>query len=112
MNDDKDHEFLKRVRAELDRGADALDELTVARLRAARRRALDARPRARAWFVAGGVTAGLVTAALLAVLLAPPAGGPPGTAGLEQIELLADADVDLYNDLEFYRWLAEHPDAG
>lgn len=111
MNEDKDTGFLKRVRAELDRGTDALDELTVARLRAARRRALDARPRARIWLAAGGVTAAVVTAALLAVLLAPPTGGPPGATGLEQIELLADADVDLYNDLEFYRWLAEHPDA-
>lgn len=112
MNEDKDTEFLKRVRAELDRGADTLDELTVARLRAARRRALDARPPRRAWLVAGGVTAAVATAALLAMLLASPAGGPPGTTGLEQIELLADADVDLYNDLDFYRWLAEHPDAG
>jgi len=112
MSEDRNSEFLKRVRAELERGSDALDELTVARLRAARRRALDARPRTRAWFVAGGVTAAVVTAALLAMLLAPPAGGPPAAMGLEQIELLADSDVDLYNDLDFYRWLADHPDAG
>jgi hypothetical protein len=112
MNHDSDPEFLKRVRAELERSATALDELTVARLRAARRRALEAGARGRAWFVAGGVAAGVVVATVLAMLLSPPAGGPPVTAGLEQLEMLADADLDLYNDLEFYRWLAEHPDAG
>jgi ferric-dicitrate binding protein FerR (iron transport regulator) len=111
MNDERDKEFLNRIRTELERSSDALDELTVARLRAARRQALDASPHRRRWFLAGGIAAATALSGAIAVLVITPA-TVPLTTGLEQIELLADADPDLYKELEFYRWLAEHQHAG
>ena len=114
MNDDQEKEarFVAALKRELDRGTETLDGMTVVRLRAARLRALDARPRPRAWFLAGGLAGTGLAAALAAVLLLTPAMAPP-LSGLEQFDLLSENDnLDLYEDLEFYRWLAARTDAG
>jgi hypothetical protein len=110
MNDEQENRLLRAVRDELDRGAASLDDLALARLRAARRRALDARPR-RTWLVAGGIAAGALAAGLAAILMLTPTPAPP-VPGLEQMDLLSAADLDLYKDLEFYHWLADDNDAG
>lgn len=109
-NDPDSEEFLKRIRAELDRSTNELDEFTVARLRAARKQALATKPRGYGWLVAGGIATTAVTAGLVATLVLTPAA--PSATGLEQLELLADAEFDVANDLEFYRWLAEQQRAG
>lgn len=104
MNPEQENSFVQSVRRELDRDAEPLDTLTVARLRAARLRALDARPRRLDRRVAGW-SAAAVTIALTAVLLFhSPSLTPPR---LEQIEWLAEADLDLVPELEFYQWLAD-----
>lgn len=112
MSNDPDRELLERVRVELDRSARELDEFTVARLRAARKQALAAGPRGRWWLAIAGVATAAVTAGLVAILLVTPAAAPPPANGLDQLELLADAEFDVANDLEFYRWLAEQRRAG
>jgi hypothetical protein len=111
MSDNREAEFLKHVRTELDRGARQLDELTVARLGAARRQALAAGSHRVRWLAAGGIAATAVTAGLVALLLLTPAASPPAN-GLEQLDLLVDAELDVYDNLEFYRWLAEQQRAG
>lgn len=111
MTDDKESGFIGAAKAALDLHAQELDELTIARLRAARHKALAARPRHRTWLAAGGLAAATLSAALAAFLLFAPAAAPPIT-GLEQLELLSESDsLELYRDLEFYRWLAERADA-
>lgn len=113
MNDDQKNEarFVAALKRELDRGTETLDEMTLVRLRAARLRALDARPRPRAWLLVGGLAGTGLAAALVAVLLMTPA-APPIT-GLEQFDMLSENDsIDLYDNLEFYRWLAARTDAG
>jgi len=111
MTDDKESRFIAAARAELERSAQQLDELTSARLRAARRTALEARPRRVTWLAAGGLATAALTATLVAFLLFTPAAAPP-ISGLEQFDLLSENDsLELYRDLEFYRWLAEHADA-
>jgi hypothetical protein len=104
MNTEPEKEFIERARATLDSSTQALDEITVARLRAARKRALDVRPqrfsRRTAGWIAAGVTAGL--AAFL--LVHSPALTPPR---LEQIEWVAEAEIDLAQEPEFYLWLAD-----
>jgi len=110
MSDEPETRLLRAVRAELDRSTADLDELTLARLRAARLRALAAHPR-RGWLWAGGLAAGALAAGLAAFLLLAPPAAPPAP-GLEQIDLLSAADLDLYKDLEFYHWLADDRDAG
>jgi len=111
MTDDKESRFIAAVKAELDRDTQQLDELTIARLRAARRKALEARPRRLTWLAVGGLATAALTATLVAFLLFTPAVAPP-VSGLEQFDLLSENDgLELYRDLEFYRWLAEHADA-
>ncbi len=112
MTDDKESRFIAAAKAELEHGAQQLDALTLASLRAARRKALAARPRRLAsWLAAGGLATAALTATLVAFLLFAPAAAPPAT-GLEQFDLLSENDgLELYRDLEFYRWLAEHADA-
>ena len=105
MNAEPEKEFVERARATLDHSTQALDEITVARLRAARKRALDVRPqrfsRRTAGWIAAGVTAGL--AAFL--LFHSPALSPPPR--LEQIEWVAEAELELAQEPEFYLWLAD-----
>ena len=111
MTEPKDDDFLQRVRSALDQSARELDELTVARLRAVRHQALEAPPRRRTGLWITGLTAGAIAAGLVALLVIAPVAAPPAT-GLESLDLLVEAEIDLYDDLEFYRWLAESGHAG
>ncbi len=112
-----DDELVTRVRQALERASRELDPATAGRLRAARRTALAAaRGRgspawsSRAW-LAAGVAAGVTAAVALAVLLQRGPAPDPGTAHLaavEDLELITQGEgLDLYEDLEFYQWLAE-----
>lgn len=103
-----------RARAQLDRDADALDEATRLRLRAARLRsldALDARPsfaiRRRVAVASAGVGALALAFAAARWARAPAADLAFGDA-LDDVEILAGADdLELYDDLDFYRWLED-----
>src|SRR5690606_37779717 len=94
-----------------------LDVLTVARLRAARRRALAMQPGRRrpGLCVAGGlVVAGLAFAVAGVVWLQTPSELPlpaPVEASGADLDLLVSESPDFYSDLEFYRWLASQTDA-
>ena len=110
MTDDRESRFIAAAKAELERSAQQLDEQASARLRAARWRALEARPRRVAWLAAGGLATAALTATVVAFLLFTPAAPP--VAGFEQFDLLSENDsLELYRELEFYRWLAENTDA-
>ena len=96
-----------------------IDELTSARLRAARKRALDAtesRPRF-AWLAGGGLVAASLALALAGLVwLQLPSEGP---AARTSDTVVADLDLlttqenpEFYVELEFYDWLASQPDAG
>lgn len=109
--------FLAQCRAVFDRGVQDLDAATLSRLTRARQRALSrldrpARRYRRGWLPAAAAT---LIAILAAVLLwsrpQPPA--PPVAANVEDMEiLLADEELELYSELEFYAWLEENPHAG
>ncbi len=110
-----EQQLAERLGRQLRDSEDGIDELTTARLRAARRQALDAlgkhpyRYRV-AWSLGGFATASV---ALLAVMLwsgAPELPVPALTA--DDWELLAEGDLQLIEDLEFYDWLPEEDAAG
>ncbi len=117
MNEpEPDHPLAARARAQLDHDAAALDETTRVRLRAARLRALAALEgpaSARRGFGAPrGLVATAAGAAVLALVVAswPQREGTEGALAVEldDVELLASADdLELYDDLDFYRWLAD-----
>jgi hypothetical protein len=109
---DPESRIVERARQALDARARDLDEITSARLRAARLRALDARFASR-WRLNWLAVTGLATAALAVVLvtghlwLRPPAAPSLTVAGLEDLELLSTREhPEFYGDLEFYDWLA------
>ena len=106
MSSDNDKEFVARVRQQLDRHAEQLDEATMTRLRAARRQALVPSTRgAFRWLPVSGVAA--AAAALLAVLVWQQRPGDlPGVQ--EDWDILASGEeLELIEELEFYDWLEQ-----
>jgi hypothetical protein len=95
----------------LDESADDLDAATVSRLNRARHAALAASRTRRAPVWAWPALCAAVASAALAVLVWPVAQAPlettpPGVIVAGDLELLAaDAELALYEDLEFYAWL-------
>lgn len=104
-----DHEFLTEVRRQLDASAEALDPATRRALARARARALSARE-ASGLRWRGPVAAAFAAAGALLLVLwlraTPPDDAAPIAAGAPA------GDPELIEELEFYTWLAEQPDAG
>ena len=93
-----------------------LDELTAAKLRAARLRALETRPRhGLLWRLTGGFAAAGLALGLAAVMWfqAPSDTAAPraSEAAVADLDLLTTESPDFYSELEFYRWLAGDSDA-
>ncbi len=109
--------FIAKLRTVLDRSVDALDASTRARLQAARRKALAHADVPRGftprWFVPVGAVAALAVVAALGLWWMPTAAPPPMAASVEEAELLYATDnLELYQNLEFYRWLAAKERSG
>jgi len=109
-NPDKEKQFIDNVKKALDFDAENLDAGTQAKLTRMRHRALDAGERKsfdiRQWFTLP--TLGWATACMLVLGLTffvnPNGALPP----LEDIDLLvAEDNLEFYDGLEFYAWLAE-----
>ena len=112
MNDqEKEKQFVANVKKALDLDVQNLDAGTQSTLTRARHRALDAGERRgfdiRQWFtlpVAGWATACLIVLGL-SIYMTPANGTLPP---LEDIDLLvAEDNLEFYDGLEFYAWLAE-----
>jgi hypothetical protein len=110
-------EATRRLLRESERGC---DEFTVARLRAARLRALDAK-RPRFLLPSGKTMSGFATAGVVAALagvlwfntpsdLPIPRGSETAVADIEM--LATKESPEFYTDMEFYNWLASETDAG
>ncbi|MEJ2692567.1 MAG: hypothetical protein P8166_05755 [Candidatus Thiodiazotropha sp.] len=121
MKDDRgDKAFLDDLKQQLDRGAEEIDELTLARLGAARRRAVEAGShRHSAWqlgdiLIAGRwgrivwLAGGLLLLALL--MLRPPLSSPASQPLhlLDDMELLGSSEeLEFYQELDFFLWVAD-----
>jgi hypothetical protein len=102
--------FLVAVRRELDHGCDALDGYTLSRLNRIRHAAMEHKqsPMRSIWLPAGGfVTACMM---VLAVSLNTGQSDPvPVTPALEDLEILTSSEnLELFEDYEFYQWLADN----
>ncbi len=107
MNDDR---LVGDLRQVLDDSAAELDELTLAGLKAARLRALDAthaRPGYGRWPWLAGALASVIAVAL--VLTEPEAGrdAEPATMAAVAEPALPVDDLELMSELDFVIWLAE-----
>lgn len=110
MTTPNDKDLLDATQRLLQQSERELDELTVARLRAARLRALSTaiRPRS-AWRLTGGfVAAGFALAIAGVMWFQTPADfiAPPLEPAAADLDLLTSENPDFYTELEFYSWLA------
>ena len=110
MNDTPPDLFQQRIVAALDDRAANLDADTLARLAAARGRALAKRHgtlglRARQWQAIGGLALAASVVLGVSIWVHGPLRGPlpPGPAELEM--LAEDEERELLEKLEFFRWL-------
>lgn len=110
MSDERREEAMaKRARRLFDESVDALDAATLSRLNRQRHRALaglEARASARwpLWLPATGVAA----AVAMALLLWQQDGVqplPPAVAATDLDILMAEEELEMLEDLEFYAWL-------
>ncbi len=107
-------EVVEMVRAELERSAADLDGETVERLRRARLAAVEAAaPGKKYWFAvprwvaAGGLAVFAAFALALSLWLAIPR-QTQMTAQVEDMDILANHEhLDIYENMDFYRWLAD-----
>lgn len=115
-NDDRDRITAEKIRQKLDAGASRLDAGTLARLQEARLRALTSARRDRRgrlslpfvprWLTAGGLAAAAVVILSVSFWVATPR-TPLPIQQTDEVEILTSQEhLDLYADLEFYRWLA------
>ena len=115
---DKEREirFLNQVRSELDREAEHLDIETTARLRRIRHAALEQLDTARFdwWRLLRLPAIALATGAIIAAVVLTDYRSArllPDRQTVADLEILASDDhMDLFDDLEFYSWLAETED--
>lgn len=112
MTTDDDKQFVKNAKTALNQQLDSLDRQTLSQIRQATEAALRAQDKPT-WLSIKWVTgagAGLALAAVITLMIVPQL-----TSGklspLDDLDLLsAEADMDLYTQLDFYQWLDESLD--
>ena len=106
---EQENRFLKQIKKTLDEGADHLDAETQSRLTQLRYKALESKSSRRLpeWMYQPATQWASVACALLLIVLYFGEAGKT-QPGLEDIDLLTSTDgLELYEELEFYAWLAE-----
>lgn len=110
--DEPDQRLRHRARALLDRSADELDRQTILRLQRARVQALSARPRSVRWIVAGGLATALAMTLSAVVWVSTPSAVIP-LHDADDVEVVTAAEhLEFYDEIDFYRWLADHESEG
>lgn len=112
---ENDDIFAQKVKAAFDASVAGLDQKILARLRAARTRAVDAVGQPTPWFQGWrlplGVTAAVGVALLGGVLwmggFGPPAPANTFSSASTDAPLIVNGDsLDMYADMDFYQWMA------
>jgi hypothetical protein len=109
MRDSKQQQqaFLQRVKDTLDAGESQLDSDTLRDLRRARSRALQGLPgRRRIWQPVALAALAASQARVVSLHLMQPNSAANAPAVEDMNLLSAGDDLDLYENLEFYQWLA------
>lgn len=103
---EKEERFINAAKVTLDRSTEDLDDGVLRRLRVARHRALETPASAAAWAWASGLAAASVVVLAVTFWLMQPSVTDP-LPDLNDLGVLATAEnLEFYDDLEFYSWLA------
>ncbi|MBT1075676.1 DUF3619 family protein [Geobacter grbiciae] len=116
--EERNERMVAMVKEHLDARADALDDRTAARLRAIRLQAVESAEGKRGWFrflrwiaVGGLATAAVAVLAVSLWMTGPRRENTVATA--DDIEIVAAQEqMQFYEDIEFYRWLAAQENGG
>ncbi len=116
---EKEARFLEKARQALIASEDRLDAATLSRLRDARAKAVEAAEgrdrgffRIPNWMRVGAFATAAAAVMVLAVWVDPPRQELP-VKSPDEFEIVLNADnFDLYEDMEFYEWLAEAGNGG
>ncbi len=116
---DKEARFLEKARQALLASEDRLDVGTLARLREAREKAVEAAgERSRGffrvphWMRAGAFATAAAAVILFAVWVDPPKQELP-VKSVDEFEIVLYADnLEMYEDMDFYEWLADVGNGG
>ena len=116
-----DHEarFLEKARLALRASEDRLDAATLARLREARAKAVEAAGereggffRIPNWMRAGAFATVVAAVMVLTIWMEPPKQELP-VKSVDEFEIvLYEENMDLYEDMDFYEWLVEAGNGG
>lgn len=118
MQNEKQDLLTKKIHDHLDDAVSGMDGHTLSKLRQARAHAIDRGLTGkktlptRQWLSAGLVMASLVMLTVLLIPLQPGTpqnsqGTLPTTLAAEDLDILTQPeDLELYEDLEFYRWMS------
>ncbi|WP_298273540.1 hypothetical protein [Geobacter sp.] len=116
--DERDDRLIETIRGHLEERTAALDGRTAARLREMRFAAVEAAGRRRwfaaipRWATAGGV-ATIAVAVVATSLWFTRVQREKPVAGIDDMEIITTREhIQLYEDLDFYRWLAEQDRKG
>ena len=101
MKSPGDEAFVDKVRQQLAAHADAVDDLTAARLAQARQRALQAEHAPRRWKPVAGIAAAAAALVLTVLVVMQPV--QQENADWEM--WVAQDDIEVIEELEFYAWL-------
>ena len=114
QTEQSERQLAEQLGRQLRDSEDDIDELTRARLSAARRRALEAASSQRRWHRFGWSAGGFATAAVAVLAIVLWNGGQTPAPDLfgDDWEMLAEGDMQLIEELEFYDWLPEEETAG
>ncbi len=113
-----DNDELNHARTRLDQAAAELDTPITARLRAARLRAIAVvetrRGTRTTWWMplSAAAAAGLVAVTVALLWWSAPEPAAMSAAAEDLEWLMVKDSTDLFDDLEFYHWLEDEPDAG
>jgi hypothetical protein len=115
----QDDNFVDGVRTVLRESESQLDSATLLRLRSSRLKALEMAAASAPWYArfprwvtAGGLATAAVCLATLSFWFTADQRDLP-VAQVEDVEILTTQEqLDLYKDLDFYRWLEESERAG
>lgn len=110
--DERDRQFKEIVKAVLDRSVEDLDQRTILRLQRARVDALTPRFNSIRWIYAGGLATLSVTVLAGVLWLSKPVAVIPVHEADDLEVVTANENLEFYDEIDFYRWLADHHGEG
>lgn len=106
--DERESSLMQRAKVILDHSVEELDQQTILRLQRARLDALTPRPRSVRWMFAGGVATFSVVVLAVTLWMSKPVAVMPVHEADDLEVVTAAENLEFYDEIDFYRWLADH----